>query len=128
MRGLIDTQAVLWAAEDPSKLSPAAASIIQNPANDLFISAATIWEVSIKVGLGKLRISGPYRQWMDRALADLAAKVLPITVAYADAQASLPLHHRDPFDRLLIAQAISEGIPIVGADIQFDAYGVHRIW
>ena len=128
MRILVDTQALLWAVDDPSKLSPVAAATLQDPTYDPFITA-TIWEVSIKVGLGKLKISRPYRSWMDQALADLDAKILPITVDYADFQASLPNHHRDPFDRLLIAQALVEGMSVVsGQDAQFDAYGIHRLW
>ena len=94
----------------------------------IVLSAATIWEVAIKVGLGKLTLSQPYRLWMNQALADLGATVLPITVEYADAQAALPAHHRDPFDRLLIAQAMVEGIALVSVDSQFDSYGVHRLW
>jgi PIN domain nuclease of toxin-antitoxin system len=75
-----------------------------------------------------LTLSSPYRDWMNRAIATLGLTIVPITVEYADAQAALPWHHRDPFDRLLIAQALTDGIAIVGADTQFDAYGVTRVW
>ena len=128
MRVLVDTNALIWAVDDPTRLTPAATLTLQDPANELLVSAATVWEVAVKVGTGKLRLSGSYRAWMTKALADLGAAVLPITVEYADAQAGLPFHHRDPFDRLLVAQALTEGISIVGADAQFDAYGVARIW
>jgi PIN domain nuclease of toxin-antitoxin system len=101
---------------------------IQDPANDRVISAALIWELSIKVGQGKLGLSLPYRQWMDKAIADLRLSILPITVEYAERQSTLPLHHKDPFDRLMIAQALVEGIPIVSVDPVFDPYGVTRIW
>jgi PIN domain nuclease of toxin-antitoxin system len=73
-------------------------------------------------------LSLPYRQWMTRAIADLALTVLPITIEYAEVQGSLPHHHRDPFDRLVIAQAVIEGIPIISADATFDAYGITRLW
>jgi PIN domain nuclease of toxin-antitoxin system len=128
MRALIDAHTLLWAVDDLSRLSPSALTTLQDPANDLFVSAGTIWELAIKVGLGKLTISRPYRPWIEQALTDLGAILLPISVAHADTQASLPQHHRDPFDRLLIAQALVEGMAIIGVDAQFDPYGVVRIW
>jgi PIN domain nuclease of toxin-antitoxin system len=128
MRVLIDAHTLLWAVDDVSKLSPPALTALQDPSNDLFVSAGTIWELAIKVGLRKLALSRPYRPWIEQALADLGAIVLPISVSHADVQAALPHHHRDPFDRLLIAQALVEGMAIVGVDVQFDSYGVVRIW
>jgi PIN domain nuclease of toxin-antitoxin system len=125
---LIDAHTLLWAVDDPSKLSPPALTALQDPANDLFVSAGTIWELAIKVGLGKLTLSRPYRPWIEQALADLGAIMLPISVPHADVQATLPHHHRDPFDRLLIAQALVEAMAIVGVDGQFDSYGVPRVW
>lgn len=128
MRLLVDSHTLIWAVEEPSRLSPAATTALQDPTNDLLVSAATIWEIAIKVGVGKLTLSAPYRDWMDRAIADLGLTLLPVTVEYADAQTLLPWHHRDPFDRLLIAQARIEAISIVSADVQFDAYGSSRVW
>ena len=128
MRLLIDTHALFWSVEDPAKVSPTAMAAIQPLANDVMLSAATIWELSIKVGRGKIALSLPYRQWMDRAIADLKLTILPVTVEYADWQSTLPLHHKNPFDRLMIAQALVEGIPIVSIDVTFDPYGVTRIW
>jgi len=80
------------------------------------------------VGQGKIRLSLPYRLWVEKAIADLKLNILPITVKYAERQSTLPPHHKDPFDRLMIAQALVEGIPIVGVDQAFDPYGVTRIW
>ncbi|MBA4064102.1 MAG: PIN domain nuclease [Isosphaera sp.] len=128
MRLLLDTHTLLWAADDPAKLSTAASAAIREPANNRLLSAATVWELAIKFGLGKLILSLPYRQWMERAIADLKLDIIPVTVEYADRQAGLPDHHKDPFDRLLIAQALVEGIPVVGADAAFDLYGVTRLW
>lgn len=128
MRHLIDSQSLIWYVDQDHLLTAAAHAAITDPANDLVLSAATIWEIGIKVGLNKLSLSLPYRQWMDEAIADLGLAVLPITVEYADVQAGLPTHHRDPFDRLLVAQALTDGIPLVSADAIFDQYGVHRIW
>jgi PIN domain nuclease of toxin-antitoxin system len=128
MRLLIDSHTLLWAVDQPAQLGAAAAAALQDPANDLLLSAATIWEIAIKVALMKLSLSLPYRQWINKAIADLGLSVLPITVEYADVQARLDLHHRDPFDRLLVAQATVENLPVVTFDVVFDKYGVKRIW
>ena len=92
------------------------------------MSAATLWEMAIEVSLGKLSISLPYRQWMDKVMTDLVLDVLPITLGHAERQVSLPWHHRDPFDRLLVAQALVEAVPLVSADPALDAYGITRLW
>lgn len=128
MKLLLDTHVVIWAVERPLLLSQTARKALEDPSNDLVVSAVTIWEIAIKVGLNKLVLSSPYRQWMNQALSDLGATALPITVEYADAQSSLPNHHRVPFDRLLIAQAQFENIPLVSSDAIFDQYGVFRLW
>jgi PIN domain nuclease of toxin-antitoxin system len=125
---LIDTHTLFWSVEEPSKLSATALAALQDPANDRLLSAATIWELAIKFGQGKIALAMPYRQWMETAITDLKLNILPITVEYAERQAVLPPHHKDPFDRLMIAQALVEGIPIVSADVAFDPYGVTRIW
>ncbi len=128
MKLLVDAHTLIWAVDDPSKLSPPAATALQDAGNDLLLSAGTIWEIAIKVGLGKLSLSMPYRQWMNQAISDLGMTVLPITVEYADAQGNLPKHHGDPFDRLLVAQARVENMALVSADPGFDPYGINRLW
>jgi len=128
MRVLLDSHTLIWAADDPAKLSDAARAVIQDPANDRLLSAATIWEIAIKVGKGRLTLSMPYRPWMDRAIADLCLTLLPITLDHAERQSNLPPHHGDPFDRLLAAQAQHEGIPVVSIDDALDPYGVNRLW
>jgi PIN domain nuclease of toxin-antitoxin system len=128
MRLLLDSHALIWYVDQDHLLSQAAHAAITDPNNDLLLSAATIWEIAIKTGLKKLTLALPYHQWMNQAIADLDLAVLPITVEYANVQAGLPDHHRDPFDRLLIAQAITEGVPIISADASFDAYSVTRLW
>jgi PIN domain nuclease of toxin-antitoxin system len=125
---LLDTHALIWAADGPSRLSSAAIAAIQDPANDRWLSAAAIWEIAIKVGLRKLSLSQPFLPWMNQAISDLAIDILPITVEYADVQVTLPDHHRDPFDRLMIAQAIVESLTIVSVDPLFDQYNVQRLW
>jgi PIN domain nuclease of toxin-antitoxin system len=128
MRHLVDAHSLIWALDDPAKLGAAAAAALQDPANELLVSAGTIWELSIKCGLTKLTLSLPFRQWMEKAITDLGLVVLPITLDHADQQAALPFHHRDPFDRLLAAQALVEGLPVVSADAVLGTYGVRRIW
>ena len=128
MRLLLDTHALIWAMDDSTKLSGSATIALQDPANDLLLSAATVWELAIKIGLGKLTLSLPYRQWIQKAVADLQLTLLPVTVEYAERQLSLPKHHKDPFDRFLIAQSLVEGVPIICADPIFDNYGAIRLW
>jgi PIN domain nuclease of toxin-antitoxin system len=125
---LIDTHALFWSVEEPSKLSAPAMRALQDPANIRLLSAATIWELAIKVGQGKLTLSMAYRQWLETAIADLVLEILPITVEYGERYAILPSHHKDPFDRLMIAQSLVDGIPIVSVDAAFDSYSVARIW
>ena len=128
MRLLLDTHTLIWAVDDTSKLSAAADAALRDPANELLLSAASVWEIAIKIGLGKLVLTLPYRQWMNQVITDLGLTLLPITVEYADVQAGLPTHHRDPFDRLIIAQALTDGLSIVSTDAAFDDYGVTRLW
>ena len=128
MRVLIDTHTLIWSLDQPAKVSATAMAVIRPLTNDVLLSAATFWELAIKVGQKKLALSLPYRQWIEKAIVDLKLTILPVTVEYADRQSTLPWHHKDPFDRLLIAQALVEGIPIVSVDVAFDPYGVTRIW
>ena len=128
MRLLIDSHALIWYVDQHQQLSPASHAAISDPSNVLLLSAGSIWEIAIKIGLGKLVLTQPYSLWMSRALDDLGITVLPITVEYADAQASLPKHHSDPFDRLIVAQALVENVSIVSADARMDAYGITRLW
>jgi PIN domain nuclease of toxin-antitoxin system len=128
MRLLLDTHALIWAVDDPAQLGSAARVALEDESNEILISAATVWEIAIKTGLRKLTLSMPYKEWMNQALADLGSTILPITVEYADAQAALPFHHRDPFDRLLIAQAQVEDMSLASNETTFDDYGIKRVW
>ena len=128
MRVLLDSHTLIWAVDNPGKLSVLAAATLQDPAIELVVSTATVWEMAIKVGLGKLTLSIPFRDWMTQAIGGLETSLLQITVDHADAQAGLPLHHRDPFDRLMIAQAIVENMQIVSVDPNFDLYPIQRLW
>jgi PIN domain nuclease of toxin-antitoxin system len=122
---LVDTMALLrWLADDARLPEPARAAIA-DPARDAFVSAVSVWEAAIKTSLGKLPLDGEDLP----ALVDEAGfALLPVTPAHAWAVERLPFHHRDPFDRLIAAQALHEGVPLVSGDTAFDAYGVTRVW
>ena len=128
MKALHDTHALLWFALDDSRLSSPARSMIAEPDNDLLVSSATFWEIAIKVSIGKYVIDEELSAFFDRQMAVNDFTLLPITSKHAAAVASLPFHHRDPFDRMLIAQAIVEQVSVLSNDRAFDMYPVHRIW
>ncbi|MBI3949248.1 MAG: type II toxin-antitoxin system VapC family toxin [Acidobacteria bacterium] len=124
---LLDTHAFLWFIDDSPRLSAHAKSLLESEA-ELFLSLASLWEISIKMSVGKLTLPQPYDLFIPQQLAQNDIKILPISIAHLAVVASLPLNHRDPFDRLLIAQAMIEQLPIVSADDHFDAYSIVRLW
>jgi PIN domain nuclease of toxin-antitoxin system len=124
---LLDTHVLVWWLEDPRRLSRRAATILANRDNDILISAAVGWEIAIKVGAGKMKPRS-ILQDLDRVLAEEAFSELPITLGAAVRAGLLPLHHRDPFDRLLVAQAQSLNVPILSADGVLDLYDIKRLW
>ena len=124
MRLLLDTHVVLWALGDPDRLAPVARAAIADATVELAVSTATVWELAIKVGLGKLRLPGSVAQWFVPAVVELGAQWLEVTAIEAAAVETLPTHHRDPFDRLLIVQALAGGWTLVTADAAFAGYGV----
>lgn len=126
MRLILDTHAFLWFVLKDSKLSPAAIALISDLSNEVLISPASYWEIAIKVSLGKYQIPGSFQIWIERQLLINSFETLPIQIAHAAKVAALPFHHRDPFDRLLIAQALTENIPIISVDNRFDQYSVER--
>lgn len=129
MRLLIDTHAFLWFIIGDSRISISARLLIEDRANQKLLSLASLWEIAIKHGLGKLAIlSGRFDDVIPREITQNGFQVLSINLDQIAITATLPHHHRDPFDRMLIAQALAERIPIVGADAAFDAYGVTRLW
>ena len=127
MRVLLDTHALVWWFNDPSQLSKRADAIIANTQNTVLVSAAVAWELSIKVNLGKLNALSLITDFSER-LEREGFTELPIGVAHATRAGLLPLHHRDPFDRLLVAQAQDLGIPILSADTSLDRYDIKRVW
>jgi PIN domain nuclease of toxin-antitoxin system len=125
---LLDTHAFLWFCQDDASLSAAARSLIEDAGNRKLVSIASCWEIAIKAGLGKLTLGEPSATYLPNALARTGFELLPISLAHAASVESLPAHHKDPFDRMLIAQALAEGIPIVSFDAAHDSYGVSRLW
>ena len=128
MRLLLDTHAFLWFIAGDSKLSATARAAIEDPGNEKLVSAGSLWEIAIKISLGKLTLAEPFGVIIPRELARNGFAILPIQPTHADRISRMPFHHRDPFDRLLIAQAQEESLELVSLDPQFDAYGVRRIW
>lgn len=128
MRLLLDTHAFLWWVADDAALSPAARRAIANRENECLVSAASAWEIAIKVSIGKVSLGSDVRRFVPDQLSANGFEPLPVSVAHATRVASLPFHHRDPFDRLLAAQALEERVAIVSADAIFRRYGVKRVW
>jgi PIN domain nuclease of toxin-antitoxin system len=127
MRYLLDSHTLLWTLEAPRKLSGVVRRIIEDPASVLLLSIATPWELAIKTNTGKLD-AGKILEKFDLFTSSGSYEMLQTTVNEVIRAGTLPLHHRDPFDRLLAAQALDLGIPIVSRDKIFDLYGVKRIW
>ncbi len=125
---LLDTHAFVWLATDHPKLSARARSTALNENNALHLSVASVWEMAIKKSLGRFELKVPLGEFVRGQLSDLDASLVEIRLQHALIVETLPLHHRDPFDRLLIAQAIQENFSVLSADASFDAYGVKRIW
>lgn len=128
MRLLLDTHTFLWLAADAPELSETARAAFLDPANELRLSLASVWEIAIKVSLGKLRLRTTLDALVRDGMGQRGLSLLPIELAHVLRVRELPFHHRDPFDRLLIAQAESEGLAILGRDPAFDPYGVPRVW
>lgn len=124
MRLLIDSHVFLWWSEMAPALSPAIRGAISDPANEVFISIAALWELVIKTSSGKLTLPDD----LETMVATQRFSILAISFAHLRRNATLPWHHRDPFDRIMIAQGLAEGIPIATADRRFSAYGVQIVW
>jgi PIN domain nuclease of toxin-antitoxin system len=128
MRLLLDTHAFLWFVPGDAQLSPQALALILDPGNEKLVSPASYWEIAIKISVGKYTLSQPYQAFMQRGIVQNGFKILPIEFQHTVALTTLPFHHRDPFGRLLIAQAMVEQIPLVSADSALDAYPITRLW
>ena len=127
-RILFDTNVLFWSGTDPTKLTSAASQVLAENRELLLVSPISTNELAMKANRGKLLFAAPVLDWIVALMAELGASSLPLTHIHAGLIEHLPWHHRDPFDRLLIAQALAEGVPILSSDVMFDAYDVTRIW
>lgn len=128
MRLLLDTHALLWFCEGNAALSSAARSAIEDRANERYVSHASAWETAIKLALGKLTLLVPYEDLFPGVLVPNGLILLTADLSHYRALLELPLHHRDPFDRLLVAQAKAEGLTLVSGDVNLAQYGVPLLW
>jgi PIN domain nuclease of toxin-antitoxin system len=128
VRVLLDTHAFLWLVTDDPKLSATAKAVFLENDNELLLSAVTGFEIAVKYSLGKLGLKEPPEPFIHKRIQANALIPLAITIEHTMLLADLPFHHRDPFDRLLVAQALSDSLPILSADALLSAYGIQRIW
>jgi PIN domain nuclease of toxin-antitoxin system len=128
LKVILDTHAFLWWIADSDRLSRRAREILGESGNTLFLSAASAWEIVLKQQIGKLKLPQPAGKYIPSQLAMNRIDTLPISLSHTLRLADLPLHHRDPFDRILIAQSIVERMPIVTADPLFAHYSAKTLW
>jgi PIN domain nuclease of toxin-antitoxin system len=128
MRVLLDTHVLLWWFLDETVISPGARAAIADEANDTFVSAATAWEIAIKFKTGKLPSAAPLMANLEEAILEGGFAGMPVTLRHGELAGSLPPHHKDPFDRILIAQAQVERLTLISNERLFDRYGVARLW
>ena len=128
MKLLLDTHTLLWLVENDPQLSQAALDLLVDPGNELLLSPATYWELAIKISIRKYQLADPLADYIAEAVQLYGLSILPIDVKHAEAIVTLPHHHKDPFDRMLIAQSIVENVALVSSDDAFDAYPIQRLW
>jgi PIN domain nuclease of toxin-antitoxin system len=128
VRLLVDTHAFLWMALEPERLSDTARDLLVDPSVEKRLSIVSAWEMAIKLSLGKLQLDDPLDELIESEAIDNGFVWQSLRRAHVVAVATLPFHHRDPFDRVLVAQAAHEGLVLLSADVAFDAYEVRRAW
>lgn len=128
MKYLLDTHALLWILEDNENLSKKVKRIYLNGANEIFLSVASLWEMAIKISLKKLTLSERLDKFVEHHVIDNNIRLLNVTAEHIAPVEALPFHHRDPFDRLLVAQSLKENLPLLSKDKSFDKYQIKRIW
>jgi PIN domain nuclease of toxin-antitoxin system len=128
VRLLLDTHAFLWFLAGDRRMRPSARRRIEDARNERLLSVASIWELAIKTSLGKLELDDPLDELIERGVEENDVRLLSISKTHALRVAALPWHHRDPFDRLLVAQALEDDLALLSAETAFDAYGARRVW
>ena len=128
MRALIDTSSFLWFIGGSERLSSNAREFMEDFDNELFMSIASLWEIAIKVSINKLDLAEPFDTFIPEKIEENEINILQISISHLSEMMSLPFHHRDPFDRLIIAQSIVEELPVIGCDGFFQSYDIDMIW
>lgn len=128
MRLVLDTHVLLWYVGDNPKLSRRAADLLEDADNEPSLSVGSLLEIAIKISTGKLSIGSPISRFVAEKVETIGIGLMPITPPHLDVLATLPFHHRDPFDRLIVAQCLAEGVPLLSGDGVLDGYGVERLW
>ncbi len=128
MKLLLDTHSFLWFISGDPRLSLTARTLIEDTRNEAFLSVASLWEIAIKISLGRLQLTQPLEVLIPQQLSLNQIGLLGITISHVAQVAALPFHHRDPFDRLLVAQALVDRMALVSQDPALDAYGLTRFW
>ena len=128
MKLLLDTHSFLWFIGGSPRLGANARTLIEDPSNDVLLSVASLWKMAIKISLHKLTLAQSFETFIPQQLSLNRIELLDVTIRQAAILTTLPFHHRDPFDRLLIAQAQAEDMPIVSGDAAFDACTITRLW
>lgn len=128
MKLLLDTHTLLWFIAGSPNLSATARSLIEDTANEKYVSIASLWEIAIKISIGKMSLTALFDVLFPHQLQVNGFELLPIKVNHTSAIVTLPFHHRDPFDRIMIAQAIEEKMNLVSIDAVFDDYSITRLW
>ena len=128
MNLLLDTHAFLWFIDGSPKLGAQARTLIEDGTNTKWISVASLWEMAIKISLGRLHLERPFEPFVPEQIERNGFGVLPLRINHMAKVVTLPFHHRDPFDRLLAAQCLTEDLSLISVDEAFDSYGVRRLW
>ena len=126
-RVLLDTDAFLYFINNDAALSKKARNLLESEV-DLLISSASLWEIAIKFSIGKLTLPDSFGNFIPSQIQRNDIEILPVTLPYLQKVSTLPFHHKDPFDRLIIAQSLVDNLPVTSSDPAFDSYGVERIW
>lgn len=128
MRFLLDTHVLLWSLEDDPKLSPRARELLEDMEHQPVLSIASLWEMAIKISLGRLERRHSFTDLVEEKVVGQGLELIQISPAHLDTLTELPFHHRDPFDRLIVAQCLAEDLPLLSGDGVLDEYRVERLW
>jgi PIN domain nuclease of toxin-antitoxin system len=128
MNLLLDTHAFLWFIDGSTKLSQRARELIEDQRNAKLVSVASLWEMGLKMGLGRLELAQPFEELIPRQMELNGFGLLPVRIPHIVRVISLPFHHRDPFDRMIVAQCVAEDLSVVSLDSVFDKYSIQRLW